>query len=548
MMGNMFSHAVFAMLFCSVISATAAAQVSCDSIGRGTILGNSNVLSSQSISSGTFTAPGGKKLEALPPFCRIVARATPSPESNIIIEVWLPEASTWNGKLLGTGNGGFAGTIAYSALAGGIQRGYAVANTDMGTFPASLPGVGYQAGNGRPEVVKDWGHRATHEMTLLARAVTDEYYGKKPAHTYFAGCSTGGHQALTEAQRYPDDYDAILAGAPGHNRTHLHAMFTSMVMATSAPGALLTPENLALWSQSLKNACVGKDGGAPGDNFLTDPTQCSFSPRQMLCKAGQSPTQCLQEPQVKALEIIYGGTRNPRTGALIYPPQVRGVEGTISTMLSDETKRKSEPPTELSRWVFGPKWDGATFDFDRDMAKEDQALGKEVNALDTDLSRFAAHGGKLILYHGWADSIISPIDSILYYDRITANGEEKSSFVRLFMAPGMNHCGGGEGPNIFGQSPDYKEGDTNDDLLVALDHWVTSGVAPDTVMATKYQGESPFGSPPPPNALALAARPLCAYPKIARYKGTGDATKAENFACSDASPAKYEMPAPEYLK
>ena len=548
MTGKFLFRALLAMFLCSGVSATIVAQVSCDSIGRGAVVGHSDILFSQKVPAGTFTAPDGKKLERLPSFCRVVARATPSPESNIIIEVWMPEAAAWNGKMLGTGNGGFAGTIIYPALAGGIKRGYAVANTDMGTSPAGFPGVGYQAGNGRPEAVKDWGHRATHEMTLLARAAIDEYYGKQPVRAYFAGCSTGGHQALTEAQRYPDDYDAILAGAPGHNRTHLHAMFASLAMAASAPGASMTADNLKLWSLALMNACAGKDGGAAGDKFLTDPTQCTFSPRELLCKAGQDLSQCLREPQVKALETIYGGTRNLRTGALIYPPEVRGVEGILAFMLSNPAVKSSGPPTDLSRWVFGPKWDGATFDFDRDMAKEDQVLGKDINALDTDLSKFASHGGKLILFHGWADPIVSPIDSILYYDRITASGEDKSSFVRLFMAPGMSHCGGGDGPNVFGQSAELKEGDGSNDLLVALDRWVVTGIAPETVLATEYQGGSPFGGPPPPNAPVVATRQLCAYPKIARYNGSGDITKAESFPCSDAPRAKYEMPAPEYLK
>lgn len=521
---------------------------SCESLGRGTVIGDTDVQFSRKVAAGSFTAPDGKKFEGLPPFCRVVARSTPSVASNIVIEIWLPEAAEWNGKLLGTGNGGFAGTIIYPALAGGLKRGYAVANTDMGTYPAGFAGVGYQAGNGRPDAIKDWGYRATHEMALLSRTIVDEYYGKQPARAYFAGCSTGGHQALTEAQRYPDDYDAILAGAPGHNRTHLHAMFASLAMAASPPGAAMTPENLNLWSQSLMKACVGKDGGASGDAFLTDPTQCTFSPRELLCKAAEDPGQCLRAPQVKALETIYGGTRNPRTGALIYPPEVRGVEGILGHMLSNPAMKASGPPTDLSRWVFGPKWDGATFDFDRDMAKEDEALGNNVNALDTDLSKFASHGGKLIMFHGWADPIVSPIDSIIYYDRITAAGNDRKEFVRLFMAPGMSHCGGGNGPDVFGQSPEFSPGDASDDLLVALDRWSETGVAPETVLATKYKGESSFGEPPPPNAPVQATRPLCAYPKMARYKGTGDIIKADSFQCSDAPRAKYELPAPEYLK
>lgn len=539
--------AVFVIVASCALSWTASAAEECGRIGRGTVRGTADIFYSENLAGGTFNAPDGKVYRNLPSFCRVLVRSTPSPESNIIVEVWMPEVSKWNRKLLGTGNGGFAGTIIYSALAGGLRRGYAVANTDMGTYPAGFAGVGYEAGNGRPQMVIDWGHRATHEMALISKMLVDDYYGKQPAHTYFVGCSTGGHQALSEAQRYPEDYDGIIAGAPGHNRTHLHAMFTWLDDAASAPGATIDMPTGKLWSDAIVKACVGKDGGAPTDTFLTDPTKCTISPKDLLCKPGESKEHCLRQAQVDLLEKFYEGMRNPRTGALIYPPEVRGAEGLLFTA-STNPKQLPSGPAALSRWVFGPRWNAKNFDFDHDMAKEDQVLGKDVNALDTDLSEFAAHNGKLIMFHGWADPIVTPLDSIIYFDRITTKSEDKKTLVRLFMVPGMGHCDGGVGPDTFGQNPAMEPSDASEDLLVALDRWVTGGVAPEELTARKFPkepatvGAGSSGSPP------IATRPICAYPKIARYRGKGDNANASSFECSDAPPATYGLPAFEYLK
>jgi feruloyl esterase len=543
--------ALFGMAGLSLGAPVAArAQSACGALGGGTTIGHATVLFAQPVTSGSFAVPGGggqpQRFDGLPAFCRVVAAAAPSPASNIVIEVWLPEGAAWNGKALGTGNGGFAGAIRYANLAGGLKRGYAVANTDMGTYPASLPAVGYSAGNGRPEVVRDWGFRATHEMALLTRALVARYYGKAPARHYYAGCSTGGHQGLTEAQRYPDDYDGIIAGAAGHNRTHLHTMFAQVTLAGRSVTNKFTPAAFTLWKDAYLRACVGRDGGAPSDPFLTDPTQCRFAPRELACRSGGNPAGCLAEDQVRALEAVYGGTRNPRTGELIYPPEVLGTEETIEAVFTGGG-RYAQVPTDLSRWVFGPDWDGASFDFDRDMDRVDHAIGRDVNAIEPDLSRFAARGGKLIMFHGWADGTVSPIDSILYFDRIQAADRPREAFSRLFMAAGVGHCSGGPGPNMFGQGAEMVAGTgPGEDLLIALDRWVETGVAPEQVLARRLEGADGFTAPAA-GARVLAARPLCAYPKIARYVG-GDPAAAASFACADAPRARYEKPGARYLK
>jgi feruloyl esterase len=544
--------ALFGMAGLSIAAPdTARAQSPCSALGGGERIGHARVLFAQQVARGSFAAPGGSgqplNFQDLPAFCRIVSTAAPSPASNIVIEVWLPEGAAWNGKALGTGNGGFGGTIRYASLAGGLRRGYAVANTDMGTYPASLPGLGYAAGNGRPEAVRDWGFRATHEMALLTRAVAARHYGKAPARHYYAGCSTGGHQGLTEAQRYPDDYDGIIAGAAGHNRTHLHTMFAQVTLAGRSVTNKLTPAAFTLWKDAYLRSCVGRDGGAPSDRFLTDPTQCRFRPRELLCRPGANPAGCLSEDQVRALEAVYGGTRNPRTGGLIYPPEVLGAEDIIQSAFIGGEGRNAQVPTDLSRWVFGPRWAGASFDFDRDMDRVDKAIGRDVNALDPNLSRFAARGGKLIMFHGWADGVVSPIDSILYFDRIYARGRPREAFARLFMAPCVGHCSGGPGPDLFGQGAEMLiGGGSEDDLLIALDRWVETGLAPEQVLARRLEGADSFATPGK-GTRVLASRPLCAYPKIAGYLG-GDPARTASFACTEAPRARYEKPSERYLQ
>lgn len=538
---------VLALWATALCASVANAAVGCDAL-RGFQAGATSVLMAEVQPGHAFKAPDGKTYDGVGSFCRLVTVSRPTPQSRILIEIWLPDPASWNGKLLGTGNGGFAGSIRYAALAGGLKRGYAVANTDMGTSPASIVGgAGYDAGNGQPEVVRDWGYRATHQMAEITRLVADRYYGRPAAHSYYSGCSTGGHQGLTEAQRYPDDYDAILVGAPGNNRTHLHAAFTWFGATLRQAGGPIPPAAMAQWSKALLEHCAGKDGGAPSDAFLTDPTRCTFKPAELRCISSARAGDCLTDAQVAALTRIYGGVRNPRTGSLIYPAEVRGSEAMLGLFLANPESLSRPVPVDLARWVFGPQFDGATFDFDHDMDQEDDVLGPDVNANDPDLSRFAARGGKLIIFHGWADAIVSPLDSILYYDRImTRRGlPDKAGFVRLFMAPGVGHCLGGPGPDAFGQGAEFAPGDADHDLLTALDRWASQGKAPEQVVATKRTAEGSLEKAAA--EAAVMTRPLCAYPAIARYNGQGDPRMASSFTCTPAAPSVFERPAPQYL-
>jgi feruloyl esterase len=519
----------------------ARAAESCGDL-RGVQVANAQIRATTRVAAGTFSAPNGQSFEAMPAFCRVVLSARPSPASNITIEVWLPERETWNGRLLGTGNGGFGGNIGYPALAGGVRRGYATTNTDLGTFPAGLvPEASYEVGIGQPDMVRDWGRRATHEMTLAARALSERFYGVAPSRAYFSGCSTGGHQALSEAQFFPQDYDGILAGAPGHNRTHLHAEFTRLFQIVARdPRMFAPPERLALVREALLAACGrGRDGGAPGDAFLNNPGACDFRPRQLLCREGQEATQCLTASEVAALAEVYGGARNPRTRQIFYPAWPFGAEPALRINGTPRAEPGAARADGVLRWVMGARWDARTFDRDSDLDRIDAALGPDINALNSDLSAFAARGGKLILYHGWDDPIVSALDTIAYVRRVKKDSAHADAFARLFMAPGVTHCAGGSGPDLFGgQAGSVAPDDPEHDLLAALVQWVEKGAAPERVIASRRAADG---------ALAMS-RPLCAYPRVARFDGRGDPKVAASFSCVRAREARFEHPATKYSR
>jgi feruloyl esterase len=503
---------------------------------NGLKLENSLVRSAEDVRAGEALTLAGRSFNDLPAFCRVTATTGVDRHSNILVELWLPQAASWNNKLLGTGNGGFAGTISFGSLAGGLRRGFAVVNTDMGTFPASS--ASWAAGTGQPEMLKDWGTRSTHEMTVLGQALTKMYYGQAPQRSYFSGCSTGGHQALMEAQLYPNDYDAILAGAPANNRTRLHMAFLQTGLDVHAsPRSWISLEKLAAVHEAVLTRCAGKFGGAPGDRFLADPTQCDFRPRDMVCKPGQKDiSACLDPDQAVALEKIYGGFTNWRTHEIFYPGWPMGSEPQLGGLFGTQDQPVRGFVGSLVPWAMGASFDVTKFDFDRDLAKVDADLGPVMNQINPDLSAFAAHGGKLIVFHGLADGIVGPLDTINYFERIGAAMPRRDDFARLYMAPGVAHCTGGDGPDLFGQGADRKEGDVDHDLLKALDAWRDKDRGPAAIIASKFDAAG----------AVVATRPLCPYPQRAFYQG-GDVKDERSFACHGAPGAKFPRPAPVYL-
>jgi len=513
---------------------------------------NTTINSANSQPGGPYVAPDAWHLvfTNLPPYCEVQATIQPTADSSIKVRVWMP-TTNYNGRYLGTGNGGYAGGFFFSELADGINRGFATANTDMGATLAA--GVNADAMVGHPEKWKDFGWRATHLMTAFAQALINAFYGNPAAKSYFAGCSTGGQQALMEAQRFPNDYDGILAGAPAFNRTHLHTILIAQYRAThKTPASYIPATKFDIVNNAVLAQCRKQDGGAPNDPFLTDPRDCKFDPASLQCPVGDGPN-CLNPDQVAAMKVYYAGSTNLSNGAIIAPGNARGSETSNLAALGFAFNESSTEPTfdSLFKWVFGLTWQWQTFDFNKDMAKVDQVLAADLNANSTDLRPFVVKGSKLILYHGFADPLIPAQTSINYYDALmqTMTGgrsmqslAQTQQFARLFMAPGMWHCKDGPGPNAFGgsiqqQAPSY---DPKYDLLSALTQWVERGIAPQSVIATKYVGDAA-------QSTIAMQRPLCPYPQFPRYNGTGNSTVAQSFKCvadekSDADP----KPAPMY--
>ncbi len=459
-------------------------------------------------------------------FCRVSVRLTPTPASSIRSEIWLPPPRHWNGKFQGVGNGGLAGDIPYATLAEGLRRGYATAATDTGHGNAA--GVGRFA-LGAPEKIADYGHRAIHVTAVAGQAITAAYYRKKARHRYFVGCSQGGQEAMMEAQRYPADYDGIVAGDPDYNQTHHEVGAHLWVVDTlyGAGGALLGQREAKLIGASVNHACDALDGVE--DGVLEDPRRCLFDVGALQC-GGDDASDCLSAAQVQAVRRLWAGP-DATIGVGYYPGLERGGEadlwgGWISAPSAEENTHGSLGLPFFRYFVYGdPAWDFSSFDFHAEPARIDAMLGAALDATDTDLRPFQRRGGKLIHYHGFSDPDIPPRESIEYHDGVVASlrgdtqggrgGVNVDSFYRLFMVPGMGHCGGGPGPNHF-------------DMLAALERWVEKGVAPQRIVASKSQDGDP-------RRALLRTRPLCPYPATAHYRGRGSTDEAIHFYCGSGA-------------
>jgi tannase/feruloyl esterase len=516
------------------LGAAWAQAASCESLAGKT-------LGTASIAAATAESPPFSVRDEVPPntvspsvpFCRVRGVIKPSLDSDIRFELWLPHPSAWNGKYEGVGNGGFAGFITYAPMGRALDAGYAVSGTDTGHV-AQVTDARWALSH--PEKVVDFGWRAIHETALASKAVVQAYYGRAPAHAYFAGCSDGGREALMEAQRFPEDYDGIVAGAPANDWTRLLAAGTWAEQALlAAPGGALSAKKLPAITDAVLRACHGEDG------MVDDPSQCRFDPSLLLCKGTES-NSCLTAAQVTTLEKIYSGPRDAE-GASVFPGLTPGGEADPTGWGLWITGTGSNPGEGslilafsrgfFANVVFGdPDWDVRSLNFGEDLKITDAKAAAALNARDTDLTRFKAAGGKLIQYHGWYDAAISPMASVRYYEAVAqrlGGLPQTQSFYRLFMGPGMQHCGDGVGPNAvsgpFGlPAPAH---DPTHDVVAALAHWVEDGVAPAALVATKYQDNKPQ------KGVAMQ-RPWCPWPAVARYSGQGSRNEAANFSCVTA--------------
>jgi feruloyl esterase len=521
--GRLVVPILIALSICTWARSTAAAPKTCESLAQ-LALPNTKITAAQTVTTGEFTLPGRPaSIKGLPAFCRIAATLTPSSDSDIKVEVWFP-LSGWNGKYRGQGNGGFAGSINFDAMASAIKSGYATAGTDTGHTGAD---AGWALGH--PDKVIDFGWRAIHEMTVTAKAIIQNFYGDAPKQSYFSACSDGGREALMEAQRFPADYDGIIAGAPANNWTRLLTM--GMVLQANILGGdgYIPASKLTTITTAVMAACDEKDGVK--DDLLTDPRQCQFDPSVLICK-GADADSCLTQAQARALKSIYAGVPS------YFPGFSPGSEGSGWNQWITGAQ-----PTRSTGFFFASQfftnmiyekvdWDYHTFNFAEAAKLAESKTAAALNSIDPNLKPFKTRGGKLILYHGWDDPAIPALNTIDYFESVQTHlGQRDSeSFMRLFMAPGMSHCGGGPGPNVFGQGGAASSDDPVHNIYRALEQWVEKGIAPEQLIATKYKDDRN------PAQGVKMTRPLCAYPRQAKYKGSGDPSDAANFIC--ATPGK----------
>jgi feruloyl esterase len=498
----------------------------CESLAQ-LALPNTKITVAQTVTTGEFIPPGSTRgIKDLPAFCRVAATLLPSADSDIKIEVWFP-VTTWNGKYRGQGNGGFAGAIAFDAMAAAIKLGYATAGTDTG-----------HGGNdaawalGHREKVVDFGWRAIHEMTLTAKAIIQNFYGESAKRSYFSSCSDGGREALMEAQRFPADYDGIIAGAPANYWSRLVTAGMMTQTITLNGDGYIPAAKLPAITAAVMTACDALDGVK--DGLLTDPRQCRFDPTGLICK-GADADSCLTAPQALALKEIYAGIRDSG-GRLYFPGYLPGSEESgWNSWITGPMPRRS------IGFFFGSQfftnmvyekadWDYRTFNFSEAGKLAESKTAAALDAIDPNLSAFMKRGGKLIMYHGWNDPAIPPVNTINYFESVLARmgSHDSESFARLFMVPGMGHCGGGPGPNAFGQGGSANPDDPEHNIYRALEQWVEQGVAPERLTATKYNDDRN------PAQGVKMTRPLCAYPRLAKYKGSGDPNDAANFTCAPA--------------
>jgi feruloyl esterase len=471
-------------------------------------LPNTTITLAQSVPPGGFTPPGargggrgGDAASTLPAFCRVAATLKPSSDSDVKIEVWLP-SSNWNGKLQAVGNGAFSGAIGYPAMMTALRAGYATASTDTGHV-----GNNAEFALGHPEKIVDFGYRSEHEMTVKAKAIISAFYDSPAKYAYWNGCSAGGRQAMKEAQKYAADFDGIIAGSPGLDWTGRAAGSLRIAQVTRDEAARIPAGKAQLLHKAVLEACDTADGLK--DGLIADPTKCKFDPGVLECKGGDAAT-CLTKSQTQTARLIYMSPVNPKSKR-----EITGLAPGSELGWTELGWTASARTTGLDQFRFivfkDPSWDLDKFNFETDIVRAEEADADTINALDPNLKTFFDRGGKLIQYHGWSDPQISPGNSVQYYKRVVdANGglAKVQASHRLFMAPGMAHCGGGEGPNTF-------------DMVAALEQWVEHKQAPAQIIAShQTQGK------------VDRTRPLCPYPQTASYKGTGSMDEAANFTCA----------------
>ncbi|MBI4886321.1 MAG: tannase/feruloyl esterase family alpha/beta hydrolase [Acidobacteria bacterium] len=501
-----FMFAAFAL----VLGASPSAAATCESLGALS-LPDAEITGAATVAAGAFTPPNARggspaassAYASLPAFCRVTATLRPTSDSDIRIEVWLRSAG-WNGKFQAVGNGGWAGTIPYGSLAGAVAAGYAAAATDTGHQGNT---AAFAAGH--PEKIVDMGYRAVHEMTVQAKALVAAYYGHPPALAVWNGCSQGGRQGITEAVRYPADFDAVVAGAPAVNWMRLHAGRVALNQAINAsPAGAIPRETYSLIHAAALNVCDGLDGVK--DGVIENPRACAFDPQVLECRAGEH-GPCLTAAQVESARAHYAPVRHPATGELVMPGLERGSELSWATLGGPQP---IDNALEALKYVVfeDASYDWRRFNLAADLARFDAADNGVLASADPNLKPFFERGGKLLIYHGWSDPQVVPGNTVEFFTRaVDAAGRDAvGASIQLYMVPGMNHCQGGAGTDRFNP-------------VAAIEAWIAGGKAPTRITASRVE-----------NGAVVRTRPLCPYGEVARWDGTGSTNDAASFACVPA--------------
>jgi feruloyl esterase len=520
-----------ALLACATSRAAAA---SCEDLAR-VALPNTTITLAQSVAAGAFTPPvpswASAFMRSTPvpvAFCRVGGNIRPTKDSDIKFEVWLP-LTGWSGRYESVGNGGFAGSIRYDSMLNPLLGGSVVASTDDGHDAPAIGPTSADWAFGHPEKIIDHGHRAVHLTAVAANAITAAFYGRPAAHSYFVGCSKGGQEGFMEAQRYPEDFDGIVSGAAANQWTDLFSSFMwTENLNLANRESYLSPDDLAKIGAAVSAAC---DTGSAKSGFVSDPLRCEVAPASI----GLTPAK------LRTYQSIHQGPKD-RSGKQTYAGQAYGGEnpGWADTISANNFEAAE---TEAQMSMYGAnfyrnfvyqdkKWTFHGFDLEKGRADAERIIGPIMNAEDVHFTKFKARHGKLIQYAGMVDSIVTPLSSVKFYQAVVAAQGQKSDpaalartqeFYRLFLAPGVGHCGGGPGPNQFGQAGGA--GDAEHDMVVALQQWVEKDVPPTRIVATKFVSDDKT------KGVAMT-RPLCLFPQVAKYKGSGAVTDAANFACT----------------
>jgi feruloyl esterase len=451
---------------------------------------------------GRGPAAGGRSAQPpapVPAYCRVLMVLTPSSDSHIEAAFFLP-TDTWNGKLQVVGNGGWAGTVSYPAMAAALREGYAAASNDTG-HRAQDAGGGGMFGLGHPEKITDFAYRAMHETVVKAKSIVKDFYGSAPKYSYYNGCSTGGRQGLIEVTRYPEDFDAASVGAPANPHVHLHAAGVERSLELMKNNAPLSQSKVEALHSAVMAACDALDGVK--DGIISNPEKCHYDPAALLCKNSDGPS-CLTQAQLETVRIVMGDVKTKK-GEVVWTGYPYGTELQLNAL-------KNVPTGPGGVWdvvrVLGHQdkdYDWHNFDLDKELAIADTA---GIDVLTYDLSAFKAHGGKLLLYHGWADSSIPPGHTVSYYKAVLDKmGKNQDDWFRLYMEPGMAHCGGGNGPDQFNK-------------MGVIERWREAGEKPEAILATHVTATT-----------VDMTRPLCPYPQVAVYKGAGSTNDAASFSC-----------------